>query len=164
MSDTSTSAPAVAAIPAATQYLVPIRDVERELNKQMKALQGAGAAPVQRARMSNLVIFCGSLEQSILLNEQVPAISVMHPARVLLLVGETNLPDRELTARVTVRPLGEGAKQLRLRRTGDAARRRAQRRSAAVRGAGAADRRPTGEPAVGCSNASAVVRARCCTS
>jgi glucose-6-phosphate dehydrogenase assembly protein OpcA len=108
MSDTPSAALDVS---NATQYLVPIRDVERELNKQMKALQGAGSAPVQRARMSNLVIFCGSLEQSILLNEQVLAISVVHPARVVLLVGESDLPDRELTARVTVRPLGEGAKR-----------------------------------------------------
>jgi glucose-6-phosphate dehydrogenase assembly protein OpcA len=94
-----------------TRHLVPLRDVERELNKQMKALQGAGSAPVQRARMSNMVIFCDSLERSILLNEQVLTISVVHPARVLLLVGESDLPDKELTARVTVRPLGEGSKR-----------------------------------------------------
>jgi glucose-6-phosphate dehydrogenase assembly protein OpcA len=84
-----------------------LRDVEREVSKQMKALQGAGAAPVQRARMSNLVIFCSSLDQSIALNDEVPAISMVHPARVLLLVGEANQPDRELTTRVTVRPLGD---------------------------------------------------------
>ena len=30
------------------RYLVPIRDVERELSNQMNALQGAGSAPVQR--------------------------------------------------------------------------------------------------------------------
>jgi glucose-6-phosphate dehydrogenase assembly protein OpcA len=106
MSDTTTT---TAVEP--TRYLVPMRDVERELNKQMKALQGTGSAPMQRARMSNLVIFCASLEQSILLNEQVLAISVVHPARVLLLVGEPGPPDRELTARVTVRPLGEGSKR-----------------------------------------------------
>ena len=43
-------------------YRVPLRDVERTLARQMKALQGPGAAPVQRARMANLVIFCNSLE------------------------------------------------------------------------------------------------------
>jgi glucose-6-phosphate dehydrogenase assembly protein OpcA len=88
-----------------TQYLVPLRDAERELNKQMKALQGPGSAPLQRARMSNLVIFCNSLEQSILINEQVTAITAVHPTRTILLVGEPGR-DRELTARVTVRPLG----------------------------------------------------------
>jgi glucose-6-phosphate dehydrogenase assembly protein OpcA len=89
-----------------TQYLVPLRDVERELNQQMKALQGSGSAPLQRARMSNLVIFCNSLEQSILVNEQMTAITAVHPSRTILLVGEPG-KDRELTARVTVRPVGQ---------------------------------------------------------
>jgi glucose-6-phosphate dehydrogenase assembly protein OpcA len=111
MSEAPTPAPLPVVQAPGIKYLVPLRDVERELSNQMKALQGAGAAPVQRARMSNLVIFCNSLEQSILLNEQVPAISMVHPARVLLLVGDSDMPDRELTSRVTVRPLGEGSKR-----------------------------------------------------
>ena len=75
--------------PATTgpQYLVSLKDAERELNRQMKLLQGAPHRPLQRARMSNLVIFCSSLEQSILINEQVPAISAVHPARTILMVG-----------------------------------------------------------------------------
>ena len=77
--------------------IVPLRDVERELNRRMKALQGAG--PMQRARMSNLVIFCNSLEQSIMVNEQIPAISAVHPSRTILLIGEPG-PVKELTARV----------------------------------------------------------------
>ena len=88
----------------AVKYRVSLRELERELGQQMKALQGAGAAPVRRARMSNLVIFCNSLEQAIVVNEQVPAISAVHPARTLLLVGEPG-PDRDLSARVTVRPI-----------------------------------------------------------
>ena len=70
-----------------TQYLVPLRDVDRELNKQMKAIQGGGPA-LQRARMSNLVIFCNSLEQSIEVNDQITAITAVHPTRTILLVGE----------------------------------------------------------------------------
>jgi glucose-6-phosphate dehydrogenase assembly protein OpcA len=87
-----------------TQYLVPLRDADRELNKQMKALQGAGSA-LQRARMSNLVVFCNSLEKSIEVNEQITAITAVHPTRTILLVGEPG-QDRDLTARVTVRPVG----------------------------------------------------------
>lgn len=90
-----------------TNYLVPLRDVERELNKQMKVLQGTGSAAMQRARMSNLVVFCDSLEDSILIHEQVTAITSVHPTRTILLVGEPG-PDRELTSRVTVRPVGGG--------------------------------------------------------
>ena len=88
--------------------IVPLRDVERELNRRMKALQGAG--PMQRARMSNLVIFCNSLEQSIMVNEQIPAISAVHPSRTILLIGEPG-PTKEMTARVSVRPIGEGSKR-----------------------------------------------------
>jgi glucose-6-phosphate dehydrogenase assembly protein OpcA len=102
MSDTTTT--------PVRQYRVSMSDIERELNRQMKALQGSTHAPMKRARMSNLVIFCNSLEQSILINEQVPAIELVHPARAILLVGEPGT-DRELTARVTVRPLGKAAKE-----------------------------------------------------
>jgi glucose-6-phosphate dehydrogenase assembly protein OpcA len=86
-------------------YLVPLRDVERTLARQMKALQGPGAAPVQRARMANLVIFCNSLEQAIQINAHIPEIEAVHPARALLLVGEPGGEERDVTARVTVRPL-----------------------------------------------------------
>lgn len=98
-----------AAASADPRYLVPLRDIERELNRQMKFLQGNATPALQRARMSNLVIFCTSLEQSIEINAEVPAISTAHPARVILLVGEAGA-DRDLTARVTVRPLMAGKK------------------------------------------------------
>lgn len=94
-----------------TQYLVPLRNVERELNMQMKALQGTGSAPMQRARMSNLVVFCNTLEQSIAVNEQMMAITAVHPSRTILLVGEKG-SDRELTARVTVKPIGAAKRHI----------------------------------------------------
>ena len=43
---------------------------------------------MQRARMSNLVIFCNSLEQADAHRRAVPEMVAVHPARVLLLVGE----------------------------------------------------------------------------
>jgi glucose-6-phosphate dehydrogenase assembly protein OpcA len=92
------------------RFLVPLRDAERELHKQMKALQGPGA-PLQRARMSNLVVYCSSLEQSIVINEQVVEVSAVHPMRALVVVGEVGRADRDVTARVTVRPLGHGGKR-----------------------------------------------------
>ena len=88
--------------------IVPLRDVERELNRQMKALQGVG--PMHRARMSNLVIFCNSFEQSIEVNEQIPAISAVHPSRTILLIGEPG-GAKDVTARVSVRAIGAGAKR-----------------------------------------------------
>jgi glucose-6-phosphate dehydrogenase assembly protein OpcA len=86
-------------------YLVPLGEVERTLARQMKALQGPGAAPVQRARMANLVVFCNSLEQAIQINAQIPEVEAVHPARAILVVGEPSREERDVTARVTVRPL-----------------------------------------------------------
>lgn len=91
------------------RHRVNMNEVERELKQQMMALQG-GAGPLQRARMSNLVIFTDSLERSIEINEEVPHIATVHPSRTILLVGEPGR-DRELSARVTVRPLAHGAKR-----------------------------------------------------
>jgi glucose-6-phosphate dehydrogenase assembly protein OpcA len=68
---------------------VPLRQVEAELSRQMKALQGADETPVQRACMSNLVIFCDRSDHAEEVAVQVPQIVAAHRARVLLVVGET---------------------------------------------------------------------------
>src|SRR5262245_40762429 len=67
---------------------VPLRRVEDELTRQMRELQGAADTPVQRARMSNLVVFCDQRAQTEEVAGQVPEIVAAHPARVLLLLGE----------------------------------------------------------------------------
>jgi glucose-6-phosphate dehydrogenase assembly protein OpcA len=91
--------------PADSKYLVQLADVERTLALQMKALQDPGSAPVQRARMANLVIFCNALEQAVQINAQIPEVEAVHPARVILAVGELSREERDVTARVTVRPM-----------------------------------------------------------
>ncbi len=88
-----------------SENVVPMRDVERVLVRQMKALQGAGTAPVQRARMANLVIYCNSPEQAFQINTRIPEIEAVHPARTILVIGESGREECEVTARVTVRPL-----------------------------------------------------------
>jgi glucose-6-phosphate dehydrogenase assembly protein OpcA len=85
--------------------LVELHDVERELNRQMKVLQGAGSEPVLRARMSNLVVFCDNLERANEIDLQLPDICAVHPARVLLLIGERAAADRPLEAEVSARPI-----------------------------------------------------------
>ena len=84
---------------------VPLQDVERELNRQMKALQGPGESPVRRARMSNLVIYTAGMGQALEVDADIPDIVAVHPARVLLLIGDPDAAFRELTATVTVRPI-----------------------------------------------------------
>lgn len=91
--------------PPAQAVSVPLRDVERELSRQLKVLQGPGHEPVQQARMANLVIFCSSREQAAHIETELPEITRVHPARVLLLVGEQGQPAREVTATVQVRPV-----------------------------------------------------------
>lgn len=100
-----------AASPFVPSGSVPIalHAVEAELARQMKTLQGAGEHPVQYARMSNLVIFCEQREQAESLAAEVPNVVSIHPARVLLLLGESSLQDAALTAAALVRPRQNGA-------------------------------------------------------
>jgi glucose-6-phosphate dehydrogenase assembly protein OpcA len=90
---------------------VPLGDVERELSRQLRALQGMDEAPVLRARMSNLVIFCSSQELADDVAAQVPDVAAVHPARVLLLVGERGPANEEIRAEVDVRPHRLGNRQ-----------------------------------------------------
>jgi glucose-6-phosphate dehydrogenase assembly protein OpcA len=84
---------------------VALREVEREMSRQLKMLQGPGAAPVLRARMANLVVFCGSREQAAAVDRQVPEVCAAHPARVLLLIGDRTAAEQPVTAEVAARPI-----------------------------------------------------------
>jgi glucose-6-phosphate dehydrogenase assembly protein OpcA len=75
-------------LPVATEpaHSVPLSEIEHELQRQLHGAQGHGEAPVQSARMSNLVIYCDSSERAAELADEVPGIVAAHPARVLFLV------------------------------------------------------------------------------
>src|SRR5215470_13656543 len=90
---------------------VPLQEVERELSRQMREFQGKGDTPVQRARMSNLVIFCNTREQAAAVAVQIPDIVTVHPARVLLLIGEQTAESAPITATVHVRRQRVGSAQ-----------------------------------------------------
>ncbi len=81
---------------------VPLRDVERELARQMKVVQGEGEAPVQRVRMSNLVVYCDRPQIADAVKAQLPDIVAVHPARVLLLLAEPGAATSEIKAKVAV--------------------------------------------------------------
>jgi glucose-6-phosphate dehydrogenase assembly protein OpcA len=95
-------------LPAPITVSVPLKDVDRELNRQIKLLQGPGDAPVQRARMANLIIFSYQQERADAVNAQLAEIVAHHPARVLLLVGDPQGDDRELKCTLTIRPVRLG--------------------------------------------------------
>jgi len=88
---------------------VPLRHVEAELSRQMKAMVNGEETPLQRSCMSNLVIFCDQADQAEEVARQVPEIVSAHRARVLLLVGEhENESDSSVSASVLVRQLSSG--------------------------------------------------------
>jgi glucose-6-phosphate dehydrogenase assembly protein OpcA len=82
---------------------VALRNVERELGRRLRAVQGPGDNPVVRACMSNLILFTDRLELAEALADEVPAIICAHPARVLLLLAEPGPGDEDVQAGVTVR-------------------------------------------------------------
>ena len=83
---------------------LPLGEVEKELNRQLAALKEPGVAPLQWARMSNLVVYCNGEALAHDLGQVLPDIVTIHPARVLLLVaGGTQEPESApVTATVNV--------------------------------------------------------------
>ena len=82
---------------------VAVEAIERELAGLWLAF-GSDAKEqeaVTRACMSNLVIFCSTDAQAQPILQHLPTIVRMHPARILLLVGEAISPDARLEAHVS---------------------------------------------------------------
>ena len=96
MTTTATSSREAVAYPS-----VPLHECEGELSRQMRVGQQPGEAATLRARMSNLVIFCDRPEQADRIAADIPDIVAMHPARVLLLIGEPGTESGGLTVSVS---------------------------------------------------------------
>lgn len=104
---------------------VPLEGVERELTRQLHQVHQPCEQPVLRAHLSNLVIFCKNPERAAEVEAAVPGIVVLHPARVLFLIGDAG-PGDDLTATVRVHchRVGDGrtvsSEQITLRAQGTA--------------------------------------------
>jgi glucose-6-phosphate dehydrogenase assembly protein OpcA len=85
----------------ATDEAVPLNHVEQELSRRLGEDKADTAEPWQRARLSNLVIYCGKPEQAEAIAQAVPAIVAVHPARVLLCLAVPG-SDEALKAYVNV--------------------------------------------------------------
>jgi glucose-6-phosphate dehydrogenase assembly protein OpcA len=83
---------------AAVEGPIPLADVDAEMARQLNKIRVPGEGPVQRARMSNLVIYCNSAAMAGQVAAEVPEIIALHPARVLLLVAEAEAAPAETTA------------------------------------------------------------------
>ncbi len=91
---------------------VPLRGVEREISQQLRAAQGnKDDVPVQRVRMSNLVIYCEGAETGAKLSPSILDVVAAHPARVLLLIGEPEQDGSDIRASVLVQCRALGKRQ-----------------------------------------------------
>lgn len=126
---TAAATPEDAAPVATDSFTIPLSEVERELSRQLMAAKEPGESPAQRARLSNVVIFCDSPEQAERLEREIPSVVATHPARVILLIGEVNKPGEDISASVNVWcQVGSGrqrvcSEQVTLRATGHAVQR-----------------------------------------
>jgi glucose-6-phosphate dehydrogenase assembly protein OpcA len=84
---------------------VALKDVERELSREITLLHGPSEEPIQRARLANLVIFCTSQAQTDTINAQLGDIMRFHPARVILLMADPQGKDEAIKASITIRPI-----------------------------------------------------------
>ncbi len=82
------------ATPTQQSEFIPLGQIENELARQLATgkCEGEGEdkdhEPLLRARLSNLVIFCDRGDLAETVSQAAPAIVALHPARVLLLIGE----------------------------------------------------------------------------
>lgn len=85
---------------------VPLRGVEGELSRQLRVMHGEGNAPVNRVRMSTLVVFTDRPETAPELMAELSEVVTVHPARVLLLVGGAAVAGLTAAVRVLAHRLG----------------------------------------------------------
>ncbi len=95
-------------LPEPVTLPVELKDVERELNRQIQKLRGPTEAPIQRARMANLVVYCQGQQAQQGMNAQMSEILTHHPARVILMVGDPAGKRPEIKSSITIRPIRVG--------------------------------------------------------
>jgi len=83
--------------------VVPLSSIERTLSSALTKVQQPDLAPVVRACLSNLVIFCREPERAAAIEKDIPHIVRLHPARVLLLVAPPGNDEGGIEAQVCVR-------------------------------------------------------------
>lgn len=90
----------VAGVTSHLPRAVELATVERHLAELWRQ-EGAGEAPVTRACMSNLIAVCRTGDESAVIANEIPAIVARHPARVFLLLADTQAAGVRLDAYVT---------------------------------------------------------------
>lgn len=91
---------------------VSIGSIEAELKRRRDAVQSDAAEPLQVVRMATLVVFTDSLDRAVAIDAELPAITAVHPARVVLLVGEAGAKDVAMIGSIKVRPLHQSGSRV----------------------------------------------------
>nr|WP_179210247.1 glucose-6-phosphate dehydrogenase assembly protein OpcA [Crenothrix polyspora] len=83
---------------------VRIASIEAELGMLWAQFNrdSGGGHTVMRACMSNLIIYCDTVEEAAVVNQEITAIVDVHPARVLLLVGDGKPSEGTMEALITI--------------------------------------------------------------
>ncbi len=89
---------------------VPLSAVDRQLTEGLRELHDPTSAPMYRARMSNLVIYCDDESHLQEVEASIPQIVSVHPARVFLLVANDSSSSNDVRATVQVRRAGAGSR------------------------------------------------------
>jgi glucose-6-phosphate dehydrogenase assembly protein OpcA len=101
------------ALPLPEGYVgVELRDVEKEVSRQLHAEQDPDGPPIQRARMSNVVVYADEPEQAAELDAQLREIVETHPCRVILLVAHRDEHPVEAAVRVRTRYVASGRQEV----------------------------------------------------
>jgi glucose-6-phosphate dehydrogenase assembly protein OpcA len=84
---------------------VNIADIESGLGMlwaQFNQANSGGHTVVMRACMSNLIIYCDTSQEAEVISQEIAAIVDIHPARILLLVGNGNPSEGTIEARIAI--------------------------------------------------------------
>lgn len=77
---------------------LPLSQIEQALSQLVSSVKEPGEGPAQRARMSNLVVYCDDPTRAASLSAEFPSIVATHPARVLMLIAEPRADPASLQA------------------------------------------------------------------
>jgi glucose-6-phosphate dehydrogenase assembly protein OpcA len=84
---------------------VSIADIESGLNllwAQFNQANSGGHSVVMRACMSNLIVYCDTPQEAEIISQEIAAIVDVHPARVLLLLGNGKPSDSNMEAHIAI--------------------------------------------------------------
>ncbi len=91
---------------------VALRDVEKEISRQLNVEQDPDGPPIQKARMSNVVVFGDEPDKAAELDAQLREIVESHPSRAIQIVAHRDEHPVEAAVRVRTRYVSTGRQEV----------------------------------------------------